>query len=82
MYYPHRPGAVLRILGRSVVYPLVRFGWHAANALIGRFGNKMVVVAKRRQLDRESQSPSATSPVHSTTWALASRRKYRGHLDP
>ncbi len=28
-------------------FPVVRFGWRFANALVGRFGNKMVVVAER-----------------------------------
>lgn len=47
MYYPHHPGAVFRFLSRPVIYPIVRVGWRIANALLGRFGNKMVVVAER-----------------------------------
>jgi glycosyltransferase involved in cell wall biosynthesis/SAM-dependent methyltransferase/uncharacterized protein YbaR (Trm112 family) len=47
MYYRHEPGWVFRALSRSGIFPLVRAGWKAANALIGRFGNKMVVVAVR-----------------------------------
>lgn len=47
MYYRHEPGWVFRVLSRRGVFPLVRAGWKVANALIGRFGNKMVVVAER-----------------------------------
>jgi SAM-dependent methyltransferase len=49
MYYPHRPGAVFSLLSRPVVFPIVRLGWRIANAVFGRFGNKMVVVAERVQ---------------------------------
>ncbi len=49
MYYPHHPGAVFRFLSRPFVFPPVRVGWRLANALLGRFGNKMVVVAERSQ---------------------------------
>lgn len=45
MYYRHRPGAVFGLLSRSLIFPVVRLGWFAGNRLIGRFGNKMVVVA-------------------------------------
>ncbi len=48
MYYPHHPGAVFRLLSRPFVFPIVRVGWDLANGLLGRFGNKMVVVAERR----------------------------------
>jgi glycosyltransferase involved in cell wall biosynthesis/SAM-dependent methyltransferase len=61
MYYPHHPGAVFSLLSRPIVFPIVRAGWHLANALLGRFGNKMVVLAERDQ-------PAATdpqSPLHS-----------------
>ena len=47
MYYPHRPGAVFNLLSRPVVFPVVRAGWRVVNALVGQFGNKMVVVAER-----------------------------------
>jgi SAM-dependent methyltransferase len=49
MYYPHQPGAVFRLLSRPVVFPIVRSGWRLANVLLGRFGNKFVVVAERDQ---------------------------------
>ncbi|MGA3056502.1 MAG: glycosyltransferase [Candidatus Limnocylindrales bacterium] len=49
MYYSHRPGTIFRLLSRPVVFMVVRAGWRAANALLGRFGNKMVVVAERTQ---------------------------------
>ena len=47
MYYPHRPGAKFRLLSRPPLFAIVRGSWRLANALIGRFGNKMVVVAER-----------------------------------
>jgi glycosyltransferase involved in cell wall biosynthesis/SAM-dependent methyltransferase/uncharacterized protein YbaR (Trm112 family) len=48
MYYPHFPGAVFSLLSRPIVFPIVRLGWRIANEMLGRFGNKMVVVAERR----------------------------------
>jgi SAM-dependent methyltransferase len=49
MYYPHHPGVVFRLLSGRVVFPIVRTGWRLTNAMFGRFGNKMVVVAERAQ---------------------------------
>jgi SAM-dependent methyltransferase len=49
MYYPHHPGAIFRLLSRPVLYPLVRVGYRLGNRLVGRFGNKLVVVAERRR---------------------------------
>jgi glycosyltransferase involved in cell wall biosynthesis/SAM-dependent methyltransferase len=64
MYYPHRPGAVFSLLSRPLVYPVVRIGWRAVNALVGRFGNKMVVVAERHQFtEGGSWNPS---PIRTT----------------
>jgi glycosyltransferase involved in cell wall biosynthesis/SAM-dependent methyltransferase len=48
MYYPHHPGVVFRLLSRRFVFPILHVGWRLANALVGRWGNKMVVVAARR----------------------------------
>ena len=47
MYYPHHPGPVFMLLSRPFVFPVVRLAWRVANAVVGRFGNKMVVVAER-----------------------------------
>jgi SAM-dependent methyltransferase len=47
MYYPHHPGAVFRLLSRPFLFPIAHTGWRLANAMFGRFGNKMVVVAER-----------------------------------
>ncbi len=67
MYYPHHPGAVFSLLSRPFVFPIVRVGWGLTNTLLGRFGNKMVVVAERNQsAATDSQSPSP-SPIRSTT---------------
>jgi ubiquinone/menaquinone biosynthesis C-methylase UbiE len=49
MYYPHHPGRVFRVLSAPTVFPIARLGWRMANAILGRFGNKMVVVAERAQ---------------------------------
>jgi hypothetical protein len=51
MYYSHRPGRIFRLLSLPVAYSLVRAGLRAANALLGRFGNKMVIVAQRADAD-------------------------------
>ena len=48
MYYRHHPGAVFSLLSRQLVFPFVSVGWRLTNALFGRFGNKLVVVAERR----------------------------------
>lgn len=67
MYYPHHPGSVFRLLSRPFVFPIVRLGWRLANALLSRFGNKMVVVAERDQsAEAGAQSPSTPSPIRST----------------
>jgi SAM-dependent methyltransferase len=47
MYYAHHPGTVSRLLSLPFIFPLVTLGWRVANALVGRWGNKMVVVAER-----------------------------------
>lgn len=59
MYYPHRPGALFRFLSRPFIFPTVRLGWRVANELLGRFGNKVVVVAERAQ---PPHAPQADSP--------------------
>jgi glycosyltransferase involved in cell wall biosynthesis/SAM-dependent methyltransferase len=57
MYYPHHPGAGFTLLSRPVVFPIVRLGWRLASALLGRFGNKMVVVAERDRSTAIDASP-------------------------
>jgi SAM-dependent methyltransferase len=47
MYYRHEPGGVFRTLSRRRIFPLVWACWRAANAVVGRIGNKLVVVAER-----------------------------------
>jgi uncharacterized protein YbaR (Trm112 family) len=47
MYYPHEPGRVFGLLSRPGLFELARTSWRAGNAVIGRFGNKMTVVARR-----------------------------------
>ncbi len=47
MYYRHRPGAVMRTLSRPGIVSAAWAGWRLGNAMLGRFGNKLVVVARR-----------------------------------
>jgi glycosyltransferase involved in cell wall biosynthesis/SAM-dependent methyltransferase/ribosomal protein L37AE/L43A len=47
MYYPHHPGAAFRVLSLPGIFPIVRISWRFTNAILGRIGNKMVVVAER-----------------------------------
>jgi SAM-dependent methyltransferase len=47
MYYRHEPGRVTRLLSRPALLPLVKAGWRAANFVLGRIGNKLVVVGRR-----------------------------------
>jgi SAM-dependent methyltransferase/uncharacterized protein YbaR (Trm112 family) len=47
MYYRHEPGVVFRMLSHRLIFPFVRWGWRLGNAVLGRVGNKMVVVAAR-----------------------------------
>jgi SAM-dependent methyltransferase len=51
MFYRHRPGPIFRALSWPVLTTLVTRAWRVANTLIGRIGNKMVVVATRRATD-------------------------------
>ena len=50
MLYRHEPGTPSRLLSLPAMYPLAKASWRIANALIGRFGNKMVVVAERQEI--------------------------------
>ena len=47
MYYPHHPGSAFRLLSQPIVFPIVRVAWRVANALFGRWGNKVVVIGER-----------------------------------
>ena len=58
MYYRHEPGAIFRTLGRRRIFPLARLAWRVGNFIVGRFGNKMVVIGER---DHPSGSSRATS---------------------
>jgi glycosyltransferase involved in cell wall biosynthesis/SAM-dependent methyltransferase/uncharacterized protein YbaR (Trm112 family) len=51
MYYRHDPGSIFRMLSRRLIFPIVRIGWRVGNTAIGRFGNKMVVVAEYEDSD-------------------------------
>jgi SAM-dependent methyltransferase len=47
MYYRHRPGRIMEQLSRPAVLPIAIGYWRALSALVGRFGNKLAVVAVR-----------------------------------
>lgn len=47
MYYGHEPGPLSAALSRPALFPLTRSGWRLANALIGRWGNKLTLQALR-----------------------------------
>lgn len=47
MYYGHAPGWVMSVLSRRLLLPLAVSGWRLANRIVGRFGNKLTVVAIR-----------------------------------
>jgi SAM-dependent methyltransferase len=47
MYYPHEPGLGFRLLSTRGVLHLVETAWRIGNAIAGRAGNKLVVVASR-----------------------------------
>ena len=47
MFYRHRPGIPMRILSLPGVFQLAQLGLGVANRLVGRWGNKLVVVGVR-----------------------------------
>lgn len=47
MYYKHAPGRVSRWLSRRAILPVASLGWRLANTILGRFGNKLVVIGTR-----------------------------------
>ncbi|MGE0229526.1 MAG: glycosyltransferase [Dehalococcoidia bacterium] len=47
MYYRHLPDRVTRLLSARGAFPLARGGWRLANALVGRWGNKLTVQSVR-----------------------------------
>jgi SAM-dependent methyltransferase/uncharacterized protein YbaR (Trm112 family) len=47
MYYRHAPGRAISFLSRRPLLPLAVLGWRLANRIIGRFGNKLTIVAIR-----------------------------------
>lgn len=47
MYYKHWPGRGVRALSAPLLLPLARAAFRAANAVAGRFGNKLTVQAVR-----------------------------------
>lgn len=48
MYYRHFPGRIFEALSRPGLYGLATTCWRVANVALGRVGNKLAVVAERR----------------------------------
>jgi SAM-dependent methyltransferase/uncharacterized protein YbaR (Trm112 family) len=51
MYYRHKPGSIFRVLSAPGVFWVACQLWTVANALLGRFGNKVAIVAVRSKQD-------------------------------
>jgi ubiquinone/menaquinone biosynthesis C-methylase UbiE len=47
MYYRHYPGPIMSLLSRPSVLPTVVRSYRVADRLLGRFGNKLTIVARR-----------------------------------
>lgn len=47
MYYHHVPGRLTSFLSRRPLLPMAVLGWRLANRIVGRFGNKLTIVAVR-----------------------------------
>jgi SAM-dependent methyltransferase len=47
MYYRHQPGRIMEQLSRPVLLPFAIAYWRAFSAIVGRFGNKLAVLAVR-----------------------------------
>lgn len=47
MYYHHVPGRLTAFLSRRPLLPVAVLGWRVANRIVGRFGNKLTIVAVR-----------------------------------
>jgi ubiquinone/menaquinone biosynthesis C-methylase UbiE/uncharacterized protein YbaR (Trm112 family) len=47
MFYRHVPGRVMSLLSRKMLLPSIVTAWRLADRLIGRFGNKLTIVARR-----------------------------------
>jgi ubiquinone/menaquinone biosynthesis C-methylase UbiE/uncharacterized protein YbaR (Trm112 family) len=47
LYYRHRPGRLTKALSLPLALPLARAAWRLVDRLLGRAGNKLVVVALR-----------------------------------
>jgi uncharacterized protein YbaR (Trm112 family) len=54
MYYRHEPGRVFRILSRPGLFAVARTSWRVGNAVLGRSGNKMTVVAERAEVPAQA----------------------------
>jgi uncharacterized protein YbaR (Trm112 family)/SAM-dependent methyltransferase len=61
MYYRHEPGRVFVLFSRRGLFLLARTSWRVGNAVLGRFGNKMTVVAARH--DRLARAASRASEI-------------------
>jgi SAM-dependent methyltransferase len=56
LFYRHRPGLMSRVFSVPPLFPVARAFWLAADRVVGRAGNKLVVVAER-ETSRTSEPP-------------------------
>ena len=57
LYHTHEPGRVFAVLSGPWVLPVATASWRAANAAVGRVGNKLAVVGVRQPLGAEPGTP-------------------------
>ncbi|MEX0631022.1 MAG: class I SAM-dependent methyltransferase [Chloroflexota bacterium] len=48
MYYHHVPGPLTHFLSGRLLLPIAVLAWRIANRIVGRFGNKLTIVAVRQ----------------------------------
>jgi SAM-dependent methyltransferase len=63
MFYRHVPGRVFELLSRRPLAAFAKFYWRVANAVAGRFGNKLAVTAVRVDAPRRGAGGRAAEPV-------------------
>ncbi len=75
MYYRHEPGRAFRLLSRPWLLPAVTAAWRAANAAIGRAGNKLTVSAVRAAAPRAASACVPARPTAAGKEPTAARER-------
>jgi SAM-dependent methyltransferase len=65
MYYRHEPGWVFRAMSVKPAFPAARLAWRLGNRLIGRFGNKLAVLAERESIGAQGGEETDRTPLGS-----------------